>query len=527
MVKGLSLGLRAMCGLFSLLAITAHAIPGSPGTLDAFWATGNVVPGKVITPVSSGDNSARAMVLQPDGKVVLVGDCRSFTTTLNDFCALRYNADGTPDASFGSGGKVITSMGGTGSTDIAYAVALQADGKLVLAGSCSNASFTAFCALRYSADGTLDLSFNSTGKVITIMPGGNNSEARGIALQPDGKLVLAGGCNNAPRLRDFCALRYLANGTLDPSFGSGGTVLSEIGGNNEAANAVVLQPDGKLVLAGYCHDARGTGDNSDDFDFFCAQRLLPNGAFDPSFGNPATGGAIFFDSFTPVRRDVATAIILQPDGKLVLTGKCGDGDNVQFCALRSLANGTPDLSFGVNGKTALITVVRITDVSSAVALQPDGKLVLAGTCVLSTRLPQHYTACAVRYHANGGLDTSFDGDGKVVTQIGGVVDQINAVLLQPDGKLLLAGGCGDGTRTDFCSLRYDGGPFGYQNCKPDIDGDGRMTATIDGLINMRVMLGISGVAVMNGITFPSNATRKTWPLIRDYLVTQCGMSLAP
>jgi Domain of unknown function (DUF5122) beta-propeller len=133
--------------------------------------------------------------------------------------------------------------------------------------------------------------------------------------------------------------------------------------------------------------------------------------------------------------------------------------------------------------------------------------------------------CAARYNANGTLDTTWNSTGTVITPIGTGNDRASAIALQPDGKVLLAGYCSNGSDTDFCAARFDGGPFGYQNCKPDLDGDGLNTATVDGLINMRVMLGMTGSAVTNGITFPANVTRNTWPLIREYLVTQCGMSL--
>lgn len=133
--------------------------------------------------------------------------------------------------------------------------------------------------------------------------------------------------------------------------------------------------------------------------------------------------------------------------------------------------------------------------------------------------------CALRYNTNGTLDTSFGSSGKVITPVATGDDNAYAVTLQPDGKLVLAGYCFDGTNFDFCAIRYDGGPFGYKNCSLDIDGDNRVLATTDSLIHARIALGITGNAVVNGIAFSPTATRNTWPLIRDYLVTQCGMSL--
>jgi len=318
-------------------------------------------------------------------------------------------------------------------------------------------------------------------------------------------VVLAGACQNRAQ-NDFCALRYLANGALDTTFGSGGKLTTAVGTGYDAyAIALALQPDGKLVLAGYCINGATA--------YFCALRYLVNGALDASFGSSGT-------VITPVGTsiDQANALTLQPDGKLVLAGYCVNGVYPAFCALRYRANGTLDTSFGTAGK--VVTPFSMISNAGAIALQPDGKLVLAGTC---TTVIDAF--CALRYHANGTLDASFGSGGTVITPVGTVNDVATALALQPDGKLVLAGHCSNGTDDDFCAIRYDGGPFGYQNCKLDLDGDGSVLASTDMLIGTRIALGITGPAVVNGITFPATATRNTWPLIRDYLVTQCGMSL--
>ena len=296
--------------------------------------------------------------------------------------------------------------------------------------------------------GTLDTSWKVTGKVITPIGSGEDF-AWAMTLQPDGKVLVAGGCFNGTN-DDFCAARYLPNGTLDTSWNVTGKVITPIGSGNDSANAMTLQPDGKVLVAGYCS-------NGTNYDF-CVARYMPDGTLDTSWN--ITGKVI-----TPIGSsdDFAYAMTLQPDGKVLVAGGCFNGTNDDFCAARYLPNGT--------------------------------------------------------------LDTSWNVTGKVITPIGSGNDSANAMTLQPDGKVLLAGVCLGGTNPDFCVARYDGGPFGYQNCKPDIDGDGSFLATTDALINMRIALGITGPAVVNGITFPPTATRNTWPLIRDYLVTQCGMSL--
>ena len=117
--------------------------------------------------------------------------------------------------------------------------------------------------------------------------------------------------------------------------------------------------------------------------------------------------------------------------------------------------------------------------------------------------------------------------GKLITPIGSSSDYANSLALQPEGKIVVAGYCSNGANDDFCLARFEGGPFDAKKCSLDIDGDGRVLATTDMLIGTRVALGITGNAVIGGITFAQNATRNTWPLIRDYLVTQCGMSLVP
>lgn len=133
--------------------------------------------------------------------------------------------------------------------------------------------------------------------------------------------------------------------------------------------------------------------------------------------------------------------------------------------------------------------------------------------------------CALRYNADGTPDANFGVSGKVLSPVGSADDYAAAMALQSDGKIVLAGRCSNGVNEDFCALRYDGGPFGYQNCKLDIDGDNQVLAMTDALIHARIALGMTGNAVVNGISFPSSASRNTWPLIRNYLVTQCGMSL--
>ncbi len=479
---------------------TAHAISGQPGTLDAFWNTGGALPGKAITTIGGGNDVAVAAVLQPDGKVVLAGNCVNTPGSGNMFCLTRYKTDGTLDTTFNGTGKVTTVLP-NGNSKL-NAMALQGDGKIVVAGiNCQIAFSARFCAVRYNADGSLDLSFNGTGIAIAqIQATLADENANAVAVQRDGKIVLAGYCN-AQFATNFCAVRFNPNGSLDTSF----TIVTKVH-LFDFASSIVLQTDGKIVIAGSCTDS--------SMYVFCAARYNANGTLDLSFN----GTGIVLTYIGP-NGSLAHAAAMQPDGKLVMVGECIQSSSSLFCASRYTVGGLPDTTFNATGNVLVATSGG--NYGKAVAIQPDGKILISGICTTPT--PSDIL-CVVRLNSDGSLDKSFKG-GVASVQAGGSGEVANAVLIQPDGKIVLAGTCNNGSNLDFCALRVEGGPFGYQNCKPDVDGDGAFLATTDALIYTRIALGITGSAVINGITFPATATRNTWPLIRDYLTAQCGLSL--
>jgi len=180
------------------------------------------------------------VALQPDGKIVMAG--LILTGTYEDFLVLRYNVDGSPDTSFGTGGAVTTPIGSYGSE--AYAVAIQSDGKIVVAGHTffSYPNYDDFSLVRYNTDGSLDVSFGSGGKVTTAI-GPTNDRGYDVAIQPDGKLLVVGYCDTGGVA--WCGIN--ADGSLDASFGAGGRVVSGIG---DGARGVALQSDGRIVVVG-------------------------------------------------------------------------------------------------------------------------------------------------------------------------------------------------------------------------------------------------------------------------------------
>lgn len=491
----------------ALVSSVAHA---APSTLDTSFGGGT---GKVFNNLSGGSDRLYNVLPQPGGKLLALGTCAPFANSF--ICLTRYLSNGTRDATFASnlGAAYLNGNPGLGPYSNEQAgMALQIDGKIVVAGSCSQGAATKqFCVFRISADGVLDASFGSAGRVLIDIANGDDV-ANGVAIQGDGKIVVAGTCSSVVGTtsdENFCLARLNGDGSRDPTFGSGGTVVTAVGLSRDNARGVVIQPDGNIVVGGHC--TVGSAGN------FCMVRYQPNGALDPNFG--ASGKVIQSIS---TGSQFVYSVLLQPDGKLVLAGQCPTSNYA--CFARFLPNGAVDLSFGQLGGKVLGNYF----VLNAATLQADGKILAVGTgCNGTDRF------CTIRLHANGETDTSLNGvsnSGLLFTPMQSLTDSatVQAAMVQPDGKIVLAGFCKLSTASfpDFCIARHEGGPNAYRACALDIDGDGQVLATTDLLIASRVALGISGAAVLNGINLVGKP-RSTWSDIRDYLVRQCGVPALP
>lgn len=260
--------------------------------------------------------------------------------------------------------------------------------------------------------GSLDVTFGGDGKVTTrLLPNGGNATA--VAIQPDGKIVVAGSTGAR-----FALARYDPTGSLDRTFGEGGVVTTRFLGQGARAEAVALQPDGRIVVVGFlcC-----------DFPKIALARYEPDGSLDVSFGRdgrvtsrPVPSGGI------------ANAVAIQPDGRLVVAGGTNLNPPKRFALARYDPNGSPDRTFGEGG---VVTTRFLGEgaAANALTLQPDGRIVAAGW---ADGLP-----ALARYHTDGTLDTSFDGDGKIMTEVAccpvGVL--ANDATIQPDGRIVIAG----------------------------------------------------------------------------------------
>ena len=340
-------------------------------------------------------------------------------------------ADGDLDPTFGRGGRVLTDL--NHSTDIANAVAIQSDGKLVVGGTSykhNDYSGEDFALARYNPDGTLDITFGRGGKVNTDFPG-LAAEISAIVIQPDGKILVAGGAFPLfVFLGNFELARYNPNGSLDATFGSGGIVTTGFGTEGCYAFALALQTDGKIVAAGTDFIDFSSEDNSNT-DFGLA-RYNADGTPDTTFGN---GGLVTtdFDGFN----DDVFSVLIQSDGKIVAVGSAKNPTNFyDFAAVRYLANGTIDTSFGVAGKVRTDFGAHNFDQARSAVLQTDGKIVAAGFAISGNGVEKFAVA---RYSSNGILDTSFSSDGLTQIDFGSCCQSANRVLLQGDGKIITVG----------------------------------------------------------------------------------------
>jgi uncharacterized delta-60 repeat protein len=382
--------------------------------------------GGIVTTNVSTIDIAQAVAVQADGKIVAAGSSTRTSPPGFDqfFSVARYNPDGTPDTSFGTSGVVTADLGIEEEAD---ALAVQPDGKILAGGTISGN----FALLRYNPDGTLDTTFGTGGEVTTDF--GGHDTVTGLAVLPSGKLVAAGFTSTS--VNSFALARYEPNGTLDTTFGTDGTVTTSITGNDHAT-ALAVQPSGKLVVAGFSVVNNGEGE-------FVLARYDRDGALDTGFGTGGTVTTAFAGSASG-----AHAVVAGPDGKITAAGNAGG-----LALARYNRNGTLDNTFGTGGEVVTSAGERV---GGASALVLDGnELVAAG----SGALPGSGTGFGLaRFNPDGTLDTTFGSGGAITTSIGTNSPpsaSAQALAVQPDGKLIAAGeAVNTATHTDFALARY-------------------------------------------------------------------------
>jgi uncharacterized delta-60 repeat protein/uncharacterized repeat protein (TIGR01451 family) len=385
--------------LLTLSSVPAWAGPGDP---DLTFGGGD----GIVQTAFAVSSSASDLKIQDDGKIIVVGEADNGTDT--DFAVIRYNADGSLDDSFGTGGIVLTPVV-PGQSDHALFLHLQDDGSLIVAG---DSVFNDFVVVRYSSEGILDPDFGQDG--VFRLPGVEVSDSLGgLAVQPDGKIVLGGTKSMA-----MATLRLLADGSaLDPDFGTGGLATATLGGDGGQGRTMTLQEDGRIIVAGSNFTDQDTvlvrfdGDGSQEMDFGGvghAQQSLVSGI------------------------DWAESVAIQEDGKIVAACLTSSGGN-DMGVVRFSADGIVDTSFSGDG-FLVEPVASGQDIAFDLAFQDDGRILVVGSAYEGAE----GAFGILRLNSDGSLDTSFSGDGKNRI-LAGANAEARAVAVTNDGRILLAG----------------------------------------------------------------------------------------
>lgn len=385
------------------------------GQPDIYFANGQVT----FNFSGDGDEAVQTIV-QADGKLVLVGHAQMPQGRV--FAAIRYLPDGNFDHSFGDGGLAIFDFGGNIEESV-IDVAQQSDGGIVLVGTVFDQVESSPTLMRFTGEGAVDISFGNNGAVIIDL--GVNEYLNSVVVQPNGDIVVAG--NGGSNYDEMIAARFGSSGAPDTSFGTGGLVTIDFDQEEDGATDLLLQPDGKIVLGGQS-GLNGQGR-------FALARLNADGSFDGGFGVAGRATATVTNGQT-----VGFAIAQQADGSLVIAGMVqtlAPTMELDVGLARFNSNGVHDTSYGDDGIASQGLLGPTVHIERTVmATQADGKVLVAGAVMGITG---SFRWGVVRYNADGSLDQTFADGGTLNTRVVPIMTQIGGIAIQPDGKFLLAG----------------------------------------------------------------------------------------
>ena len=419
----------------------------------------------VTTPIGTANDVGRKVLVQADGKIVVAGYSVG-SNTGQDFAVVRYNLDGSLDTTFGGTGKVTTDLGSA--DEGGWSAALQSDGKVVVVGRRFNGTTDDIVLIRYNTDGTLDSSFGIGGSV--IYDGGASEQALGVTIKPDGEIIVVGSSNLFGDT-DVFSVRFTSSGTLINNDGFDYYGLSDVG------NSVAIQSDGKYLVAGYATYIDG-------FKYISLIRYNVNGSLDTTF---ATTGAVI--TAVGVADDVARSVLVQPDGKIIVTGyTVDDVTGKNFLVMRYNANGTLDTTFDLSGYTST-DLGSLDEGAWGAALQTDGKIIVVGSRFNGSS----EDLVLIRYNSDGSIDTTFGSLGSVITPAGSGVGSGWSVALQSDGRIVVTGSSSNVPNQDIITLRFN------TNGTIDNTFGGQSPGTVTGTNGDDVFIATAEAELFNGL----------------------------
>lgn len=341
---------------------------------------------------------------------------------------------GTLDVSFGRLGVLATKFQ-LGIADI-QAMAVQKDGRVVAVGH-SGLTDSTFALARYTSNGVLDATFGERGLVTLGLGSRNNGAATAIAIQEDSKIVVAG-TTGGTDAKDFALARYLSSGRLDATFGIEGKVVTDLGGNDELTS-IAITADGSIIVAGSYHGPGVAADGA-----FVVAKYTSSGLLNSQFGEGGKVTTTFGLTNAGINK-----ILVQDNGAIVAAGHSStSGTNFSLALARYTSGGALDANFG-NGGVVQTPIGKFDDIRD-LAQQVDGKLVAVGSSEVNNKVQ----VVMARYTTAGQLDESFGQAGKVITDLGGLDQAAQSVLVQDDGKLVIAGIYAPRGPSEFFLARY-------------------------------------------------------------------------
>ncbi len=429
---------RVLCTLAMTALCHCTISSTSSSSLDTTFGSS----GKITVDFSSGEDAAEGVAIQSNGAILAVG--RSYNGSNYDFALTRFDSSGNLDTSFDTDGKQTTNFGGN---DEAHAVTIQSDGKIVVAGVTTSGSTSQIAVARYKSDGSLDTTFSSDGLVYTLV-GSQTDEANAIALDSDGKILVAGSSYNGSK-KVFAIVRYTTAGELDTAFGTNGKVTVSLGTEDDVARGIGFQSDGKIVVGGSSETA---GKSS-----FAITRLETDGDLDSATFASSGKVTLHFIASPAPSEDIAYGMQILAGGTILLGGTVNNGTNDFLALARFSSSGVLDTTFGTSGKTTLGYTETDGTAHSiqgrALGLSTNNQPLLAGY----VNLDAGFDTALSLFQTDGTKDIGFGTDGIVTTDAtsGSQADEAHAIAIQSDGKKVLAGRSFNGSNYDLLVLRYN------------------------------------------------------------------------